>query len=206
MLMQTQKHLDPAFARTHRLVSSAVITIAVVAIFLPSTTFGTKGPDHWYHVTLAKGKTSGGYQWAVGAKGRKGSMLDEICATLSMTEPPQDDIPYVEGTDSTDCGSVRRPAESIASSVSMGQGESEVKIVEWLYRPAVRKVNVVFKTGEERVLQSKSPGIARRAKRGIPKFRFLVLPLEDGNCVRRVVSYDAQGGVINREKPEGSCR
>jgi hypothetical protein len=85
----------------------------------------------------------------------------------------------------------------------MGQGESEVKVVEILYRPVVREVNVVLKSGEERNLRPQPPKIKSRARRGIPMFRFLVIPLEDGACIQHATSYDGQGNALKNEKMEG---
>lgn len=200
--MNELRQLGPILASAKGRISAAAILLCALAAVLPSTSLGTGGQSHWYHVTVAHGKNTEGYKWSVGAKGRKGHALDEICATLSMVEPPRSEVPYVEGTDSTDCGSVRRPSESVSSSVSMGEGESLIKVVEVLYRPVVRKVSVFLKSGEEKILRLKRPGIANRAKKGIPMFRFFVLSLEDGACIRRLVSYDGQGTLIKSEKTE----
>jgi hypothetical protein len=199
-MMDAQRQPRSTLPTVCSLISAVGLALCALAVVLPTPSLG--GSTYWYRVTLAHGKSTEGYKWAVGAKGRKGHALNEICATLSMVEPPRNDVPYVEGTDSTDCGSVRRPAESVASSVSMGQGESALEVVEILYRPIVRKVNLVLNSGEERVLRAKAPEIRNRVKKGIPAFRFVALPLEDDDCIQRVISYDGKGNVVNNEKTE----
>jgi hypothetical protein len=198
--MEKESQIASTLVRARTLILGTAFALFVLAVLHPTMSLGTSKQDRWYHTTLAMGKTAEGYQWAVGAKGRKGHTLDEICATLSMSEPPRPDVPYVEGTDSADCGSVRYPTESIRSSVSMGS----VEVVEILYRPVVRKVRVVLNSGEESVVWLRVPQISRRAERDIPMFRFFALPLEGDACIRRITSYDGRGNTIKSEKTE-SC-
>jgi hypothetical protein len=181
-----------------------LLTWAVLVYFcvLVPDTFGSGRQDRWFDVSLEHGETASGYVWGAGARVRKGSHLTDVCATLSLTEPQREDAPYVEGTDATDCGSVRRSVESVVSSVSMGQSASSVSVVEALYRPIVRKVRLELSTGEKKVFLPRVPMLAPGGKRVVPMFRYLVLPLEGQVCIRRILSFDGGGRLINRESPE----
>lgn len=152
----------------------------------------------WFHAMLKRGETKG-YHWAVGVKGRKHEPLSEICAQISMVEPPRDDAPYVEGRDATDCGRLRQPSDSVSSTDSFGSGVSRVAVLEVVYRPIVRKVTFILATGERRVFRPHPPDVPNRAARGIPIFRYLVAPLEGETCIRRVATFDGRGRVVSNE-------
>lgn len=163
------------------------------------------GRTHWYSVALAHGTTAGGYLWSVGAKGSRNSGLHRICAVLSITEPPQEGSPDVEGTDSVDCGPLRDPTESVISSLGMGEGPAALDLVEVLYRPAVRKVVVEVSAGQDLVFHPRARTIRSGGSEGaILRFRYLAIPLEGDNCIRQIVSYDRGGHIIKREMPERS--
>jgi hypothetical protein len=162
---------------------------------------------HWYQTTLERGEING-YHWAVGAKGPKHKPLNEVCAEISMLEPAQEDALYVEGSDSTDCGRLDRPVDSISSTDSFGSGKERVSVLELIYRPIVRKVVFVLSTGERKAFLPRAPQIAHRSSRGIPVFRYAVFPFEGEVCVRRVTTVDGHEEVISSEArppcPSGS--
>jgi hypothetical protein len=167
-------------------------------VFLVSPAVAGTGKARWFQVTLERGETKG-YRWAVGAKGPKSEPLGRICTQLSMVEPPQEDVPYVEGSDSTECGRLKTPTDSISGTDSFGSGQSRVTVLEVVYRPIVRKVTLILATGERRVFRPSTPQIPNRVDRGIPVFRYLVSPFEGETCIRRVATFDGSGGIVSNE-------
>lgn len=153
----------------------------------------------WYSVGLESGETSGGYRWAVGAKGPRREPLREICALAGMIEPLQPDKSYVEGQDGSTCGDLRSRGESITEAVSFGSGESRVTAFVGIYRPAVRKVTFVLDSGERKEYLPRVPQVPNRTERGIPVFRFIADTFEGEPCVRRVITFDRGGSAISHQ-------
>jgi hypothetical protein len=116
------------------------------------------GETDWFQIKLEQGEVNG-YHWAVGVKGPKHRPLSQICAELSMVEPPQEGAPYVEERDATDCSSFRQSIHSVFGTESFGSGPSRVTVLEALYRPIVRKVTFVLAGGERRVFLPRVPEI-----------------------------------------------
>jgi hypothetical protein len=146
-------------------------------------------------VGLEQGETNG-YHWAAGVKGPKDEPLGRICAQISMVEPSQDGVPYVEGHDSTECGRLKQATESVSGTDSFGSGASRVTVLEAVYRPIVRKVTFILATGERRIYRPGVPDIPSRSGRGIPNFRYIVIPFEGEVCIRRITTFDGNGGVL----------
>jgi len=204
--MAKQQHSRGFRARILGIALSAVVALLGIVALTPASSAGTSNPEGSFSIALDHGESQLGYRWSVGAKGKKSNVLKSICATLSMTEPPRDDAPYSEGSDATDCGPLRHPEESIRSSVSMGRRTSTSTVIAILYRPIVAKVRVDLGSGPDKVVRPKLRRVAEKEKGSIPLFRFLALALEGDVCVKRIVSYDDQGGVVKSERPEGSMR
>lgn len=177
----------------------ATLLIALGVMALAGYEGASAGGDRWYKVTLEAGEVDG-YQWAFGAKGPKGVPLGRICALTYMVEPAEPDAPYVEGSESVNCGALRSPLESVSGSSAFGSGESRVAIFTGLYRLAVRKVVFVLSRGERRVFLPRIAKVADRRARGIPRFRYFVAPFTGKTCIRRVTLLDGEGAVINSER------
>lgn len=176
------------------LLSVLVVSIGLTTALLSSNASGSG--DRWYQVGLTKGETSGGYRWAVGAKGRKDEALKEICTSASMVEPLQDDLQIAEGEDATDCGSLRHPTDSVSSTVSFETGTRRVSVLVIAYRPIIRKVTFVLATGERKVYRPLTPHIPERVDQGIPVFRYMAASFEGETCVRRIITFDGRGEVV----------
>lgn len=184
-----------------------MLTALIAALMLSSigsdgATGATK--DRWYQVGLDTGETDR-YRWAVGAKGPKHEPLNKICALASLTEPPQEDKPFVEGTDAVTCGSLATPMDSLAASPAFGSGDSRLVLLAVLYRPTVREVAFLLDTGERKVFQSRMVDVPNRRARGIPRFRYLVAPFQGETCIRKVTLFDGNGKAIYSEA-RPSCR
>lgn len=178
-------------------------TLAAVGLLgaLSANAMGGSSSGRWYRAALEQGETRE-FRWAVGVKGPKHEPLREICGQVGMIEPPQDDSPYVEGRDATDCGSLVRATASVAPSVAFGSGPSRLTVLATLYRPIVRKVTFTLSTGERRVYRPRVPEIPNRLKRGIPLFRYLVASFDGETCIRRITTFDGNGRVVwNEARP-----
>jgi hypothetical protein len=180
-----------------------VVTMAMVVLAASENANGDGG-TRWYQVGLATGEVEG-YQWAVGAKGMKHEPLAEICALASLTEPPNDGVDFVEGTDATICGKLMTPMESVVASPAFGSGESRLVILAAIYRPIVRRVTFFLNTGGRRVFQTRLAKVPNRRAKGIPRFRYLVAPFKGETCVRKISTFDGNGNLVHDElRP--SCR
>jgi hypothetical protein len=179
-----------------------VVSLGLATTLLPTNASGSS--DSWYQVSLAKGKTPDGYRWAVGVKGRKDQALKEICTAASIVEPLQSDIEGAEGENAGDCGSLRLAKDSVSSSVSSGAGASRVRVYVVVYRPTIREVTVVFESGDRKVFSPLSPHIPRRIDRGIPTFRYIEITVEDGACIRSMITHDGKGRIVTNDA-ESHC-
>lgn len=180
----------------------AVMLVAIagaltLSVLVSQAAAGTS-KDRWFQAALEQGEING-YHWAVGVKGPKDEPLSHICAQLSMVEPPQEDAPYVEGGSSTECGRLKRPVDAVSGTESFGSEASRVTVLEMVYRPIVRKVTFILATGERWVYRPDVPEIPNRAERGIPIFRYIVVPFEGEVCVRCVTTFDGKGRVLSNE-------
>jgi hypothetical protein len=156
------------------------------------------GKVSWFNVTLKRGEISG-YHWAVGAKGQRNRPLRHMCAEVSMVEPPQEGTDYVEGGNSTECGRLEHPNDSVVGTESFGSGQSRVTVLEAVFRPVVRKVTFLLSTGERKTFLARVAQIPHRATKGIPTFRFVVFPFEGEACIRGVAMFDGKGRVVSRQ-------
>ena len=180
----------------------AALVVLVLAASM-SQAFAGSPKGQWFQAKLASGEIEG-YRWSVGVKGPKHAPLSQICAEISMVEPPRDDVPYVEGRDATDCGQLKQATDAVSSTISFGSGESEVTVREVIYRPLVDKVTVIFDTGDQRDYQTRKPRLSNMKGRGIPSFRYVVVPFGAGMCVRRIIALDRMGGVVSK-RPGSPC-
>lgn len=164
---------------------------------------GDVGDGHWYTVTLEEGETQG-FSWAVGAKGRAHKPLKEICVLTAFIAPPEPNVPYGEGDETSACGSVKKPTDS--ASVSATLGSTDTSFLAAIYRPVVRKVAFLLSTGKRKVFRPKKPRLPNRKKMGIPAFRYLVASFDEGACVRSVTTFDGKSQVISKEREPCSGR
>jgi hypothetical protein len=177
--------------------------VAVALIILTMGALGSKAAAgsprvQWFQAKLASGEING-YRWSVGAKGRMHEPLSQICTQISIVEPPRDDVPYVEGSDATDCGRLNLPTDAVSSTDSLGAGESGVTVLETIYRPLVRKVTIVFATGKRKVYRTRVPQLSNRADRGIPMFRYIAVSFNGEDCIGRVIAFDGRGRVVSNQ-------
>jgi hypothetical protein len=200
MMEQMTRHTQADGYRTSgKWVATLVAIAGALALgVLVSQAAAGAGKVRWFQATLEQGETNG-YRWAVGVKGPKDQSLGSVCAQLSMVEPPQNDVPYVEGGSSTVCGRLKRPNDSVSGTESLGLGESRVTVLEVVYRPVVRKVTLVLATDAREVFYPRIPEIPHRAARGIPIFRYFVAPFEGETCIRRIATFDGDGSVVSNE-------
>jgi citrate lyase gamma subunit len=152
----------------------------------------------WSTIDLTHGVIDG-YEWAAGVKVKRGS-LNRICAGLSMLEPPREDGGDVEGTSALECSSLRNKTQRASASVSFGAGASRVAVLEWLYRPAVRHVRLEIADKGARSFSTQAADIPDRQARGLPAFRYLILPRRGEICIRRITTFDRTGASIAEEE------
>jgi hypothetical protein len=74
-----------------------------------------------------------------------------------------------------------------------------VSVTELLYRPIVREVKVWSAGGKTRFLHTHAPRIQNRSQKGIAAFRFILLPANGRNCVRRVIAVTREGRVVSNQ-------
>jgi hypothetical protein len=198
---------DNGYRRGVRWTFYAAVVTLVVATFASPTTqvLGESSTPasggSWYRVGLDQGEWQG-YHWAVGAAGPKHEPLGEICALISVIEPPQEGSPYVEASDAKVCGSLPDATVSNVLGETLGSGASKQILVAALYRPIVRKVTFVLDTGERKVYFPRTPRIPNRVAKGIPAFRYLVTSSDGETCTRRMTTFDGKGDVIwNEARP-----
>lgn len=186
-----------------RCVAATLVALMLAVSISQAVAGSSKG--HWFQANLARGEIEG-YRWAVGAKGPKHEPLGQICAQISIVEPPRDDFPEVEGRDTTDCGQLRLATDVVSSTNSLESGKSGVSVLEAIYRPVVRKVRIVFASGEQELYRTSAPQLSNRVGRGIPKFRYVVAQFLAESCVRRITGFDGNGKTVsNRASPPCSA-
>ncbi len=197
--MKTESRRLRASINGRQLILWAAVVIAVgFHSGLLSTKADGSGAGTWYRAALEQGETRG-YHWSVGVKGPKHEPLREICAQVSMIEPPQSDSPYVEETNSTDCGSLLRATDLVGGSAAFGSGPSKLTVVANLYRPIVHKVTFILEQGERKVFFPRTPKIPNRLRRGIPLFRYFAASFDGENCIRRVTTFNKRGKVVGND-------
>lgn len=174
-----------------------VSALAVLAAFLMMGGAASSAAVKWSTIDLTYGAIDG-YEWAAGVKVPQGS-LNRICAGLSMLEPPRKDGGDVEGTSALECSSLRDRTQAASASVSFGAGPSRVVVLEWVYRPVVRRVRLEIAGKGVKVFSTQAADIPDRQARGIPSFRYLVLPRRGEVCIRRITSLDRTGAPIAEE-------
>jgi hypothetical protein len=157
-------------------------------------------PRHdWYQVDLQSGETNG-VRWSVGAKGQKDEPLKRICVLAAMVEKPQEDnAPYVEGEDGADCGRLLEQTDSVSTSVSLTAGDELSTVIASAYRPVVQKVVAVWSDGARSSYGASMPSQTDRKRRGVPRFKFVVIPFEGGGCITRLIAFDASGTALSKD-------
>jgi hypothetical protein len=160
------------------------------------------GADHprWYKAHLTMGEESGGYRWFLDAKGPAHSGLETICASVSLIEPPREDLEVIEAEDATYCGPLAHGSDSVLSSVSSLTGEPGLTVVAGLYRPSIRKVTILLGSGKRSSHLPVIPDLPNRYARGIPVFRYFAAVLEGTPCIRRVLAFDGAGTVLSIQR------
>ena len=167
---------------------------------LSMSTDSHAGHLHWFSAKLSTGSDSVGYRWAVGAKGPAGAPLDRICVSVSLVEPPREELEVVEAEDATYCGRLMSASDNVNSSVSSLVRNPGLTVTAGVFRPRVRRVTFVFGTGERETYLPAIPDLHNRGPRGIPVFRYLVATWEGKPCIRRVVTFDAAGDVLANDR------
>jgi hypothetical protein len=201
--------LNPIKSRLTQCKRNLALWLAVAAVAVGSAGMldpaGAAGwqSGGWYQAVLEAGETEG-WRWAVGAKGRKHEPLQEICLVVGVIEPLEPGSPEVRAGELSSCGHLRRPTDSVSSTTRL-DSEALTALHATLYRPIVSRVIFVLGTGERRVYRTAAVKVARRVARGIPVFRYLVVPFDGETCIRRIVTHDSRGAVIKNEIAEPGC-
>lgn len=185
-------------------IAATAIALGFVGVLPALTEAGSAAANGWYRAPLEHGEIHG-YHWGVRATGPKDEPLRRICEVIGRVAPFDPDLGYGEADETKSCGKLLKPTDSVSMSVTLGSSESMTTLLATIYRPIVRKVVLVLGTGEERVYRTAAVNVAGRASKGIPLFRYLVAFFDQGSCIRRIVTHDGQGGVINNEKAEPGC-
>ena len=167
---------------------------------LTSVEADSEGREGWYHALVESGKTDG-YDWGVNIKGPKHMPLKRVCEVAVRIAPYNPEIGYVESDETSLCGDLLRPSDSVSIAMPLGNSETGMTtLLATVYRPIVREVAFVLSTGERQVYRPSPVNVPRRAARGIPMFRYLVALLDGESCIRRVTTLDGKGSVIDDEK------
>lgn len=173
------------------------LLMAVMALWVSSVpSAAAPSGERWYRASLDEGETQG-FRWAVGANVPKHEPLNRICVLAGFLAPRDPDVPYAEGDNVSVCGSLTIPASSVTTTAALGQSGS--RLVATLYRPVVRKVALLLGTGERKVVEPVAPRIPNRGRNGIPSFRYSVIVLNGGACIRQSTTFDRNGNVLGRE-------
>jgi hypothetical protein len=176
----------------------AVAALLTGLVIATSLAMAGQSREQWFQVGTAHGNVEG-YRWSAGAKGLKDRPLGKICAELSMVEPPRKDVPYVEGQSSTDCGELSNISSLVETNLSYGSGNSEVSVLQILYRPGVRRVRIVLGSGRRMSFRAHIFPTPSSVWDGVPAFRYVVVPLKSGeSCVRRIVAFDGRGRIASK--------
>lgn len=183
----------------------AVCVAAALSFLGGLTTNDSLATDRgsWSRVFLDKGKIQD-YGWAVGARLPKDKALGQICET-STHFLPRPEFDEVEVDESTLCGKLTKPGDSVSISTIFKSEESDTTLLATLYRPVVRKIVFVLSNGEQRIYPARVPKIPNHAARGIPMFRYIVGVFNQEECLRKTITYNGQNKVIKEEKAEASC-
>ncbi len=169
--------------------ASALLALSLVA----SEAVAASSQSGWFQIGLATGETNG-YGWSTGAKGPRHQPLSQICAEISMSEPPRNGV--YEGSDATDCGKLQMASDSVVSTESLGPKKSGATVVEAIYRPLIQKVTIVFTSGKRSILSTQSPKLKGD---GVPMFRYVAASFSSGSCVKRIVAFDGKGRAVSSQ-------
>jgi len=183
----------------------AVCFAAALSFLGALTTIDSFATDRgsWSRVFLKKGKIRD-YGWAVGARLPKDKPLGQICET-SAHFLPRPEFDEVEVDESTLCGKLKKPGDSVSISTIFKSEKSDTTLLATLYRPVVRKIVFVLSNGEQRSYPARVPKIPNHSARGIPMFRYIVGVFNEEECLRKTITYDAQNKVIKQEQSEAPC-
>jgi hypothetical protein len=197
-------------AKSHQSQLSLALFIMVGAMIIGSdgavALLGAhQGSEKSYQAVLETGETQDGWSWVVSAKGQKYSPLKKVCLVIGVAEPRVPGNPEIRAGQVTTCGELRKPANSVSASTAIGSEEPGVNLLAMLYRPIVRKVVLVLGGGKRSVHRTTVVSVPRRVARGIPVFRYIVVPLDGAECIQRIITYDWRGVAIEKEKGEATC-
>ena len=158
-----------------------------------------------FRVSLEGGKLHG-FQWGLGATGSKKRPLRKVCAVVSEVAPPQPGTDFVEGSETSSCGSLWEVTDAITVSTVFGTDESGKTLLRTsLYPKDVHRVTFVLAGGEEATYRAKGIKVKNRKAKGIPFFRYLVAQFSDEACIQRAVIYNGHGRVVETEKGDKPC-
>lgn len=180
-----------------------VAALCFLGAVITNDSLATDRGDTWSTVFLKRGKVQD-YKWAISARLPKNKPLGPMCET-SARFLPRPELEEVEVNESTLCGKLNTPSDSVSISTIFKSEESETTLLATLYRPVVRKVVFVLSNGEQRSYPARVPQIPNHAARGIPMFRYLVGVFSEEECLRKTITYDAHNKVIKQEHSEASC-
>jgi len=166
---------------------------------------GASPQPELYTSPLARGKREG-YLWGVTADVRRYRPLKRVCLFVTTVPPPPPGQDYVQSYDSSTCGRLTQPSESVSMLMGFGEGDASAGVlVATVYEPSVRKVSYALVDGGTKVIRTKLRKTMRPGDKGVPKFRYVAFVLDPGSCVDRITTYGGDGAVIAREKAEPGC-
>jgi len=162
-----------------------------------------EGAGVWKRVTLKRGHT-GGYAWTAAALLPKLSSRTQFCVKLSLSEPEESNGISLSH-ESTECGTLGGPNDSVTGSVTSGSGSARITVIERLYEPSVRTLTVEFGNGSKKEFRLPVVRGTSLQSRGAARFRYFILPTlaRAETCIDGVTTRDAEGKVVNREPGQG---
>lgn len=161
--------------------------------------------SNWFRIPL-KGGEVGAFRWELAATGSKERPLKQVCAVVSEVRPPEPGVEFVEGSETSSCGSLLHATDSITLSTQFGTDESNAIVLRTaLYQRDVQRVTFVLAGGEELTYRARGIKVKNRKAKGIPFFRYLVARFSGDACIQQIVTYDRRGRVIKKEKGDKSC-
>jgi hypothetical protein len=170
----------------------------------PAAQASSAAPPGWYRVSLARGEING-YIWGAGAKVPRDQPLGRICLSALTVAPPEPGEEDVEASETSLCGRLTQPSESVSVIVHFAAPEGATSLMATVFRPAVQKVVLELVGGGQEVLRTALRKTKRQRDMGVPRFRYLVHQLDPGVCVKRIATYDHAGALIARENAEPGC-
>jgi hypothetical protein len=158
----------------------------------------------WYRMSLAQGEIEG-YLWSAAARVPRYQPLGRVCLSALTVIPPAPGQEDVEASETSICGRLEQPSESVSLIARFGASEGTASVLATVFRPAVRKVVLELVGGGQKVLRTAPRKTKRQGDIGVPQFRYIAHRIDSGVCAKRIATYDYSGALIARENAEPGC-